>query len=174
MSRAQDGDRLAYEALLNEAAVLIRRFVGKRLRQAEHLEDVVQETLLAIHIYRDTYDPARPFCPWMYAIAWHRFVDFVGKERRRTEKEIQGGESLEELGSAHEAADHGGSLGFLRHALALLSQKQREVIQLLKLDGYSVAEVSMKTGLSEASVKVTAHRGYKSLRKLFAGPAREE
>jgi RNA polymerase sigma-70 factor (ECF subfamily) len=57
----------------------------------------------------------------------------------------------------------------LRRALALLSIRQQEIIQMLKLDGFSVAEISRRTGLSESSVKVTAHRGYKRLRQLLEG-----
>ena len=166
MRRAQDGDRAAYEALLVEAAALVRTFVRKRLAQADGVEDVVQETLLSIHGDRHTYDPARLFRPWMYAIARHRLLDFVGKQRRRDENEI-GGDAGRGDARSHDPIPDQGRWVLLRRALGLLSQKQREIIQLLKVEGLSVAEISVKTGLSPSSVKVTAHRGYKTLRKAL-------
>jgi RNA polymerase sigma-70 factor (ECF subfamily) len=174
MRRAQDGDRHAYEALLLEAAALVRTFVRKRLRPADAVEDVVQDTLLSIHRYRHTYDPARLFRPWMYTIAKHRMLDHVGRQRRWGENEVLDAERLVDERSGAAVPESGGLSGPLRKALALLTKKQREIIQLLKLDGFSVAETAVKTGLSQASVKVTAHRGYKTLRKLIARPAREE
>jgi RNA polymerase sigma factor (sigma-70 family) len=169
MTRAQDGDRTAYEALLVEAAVLIREFLRRRLDDAHARDDIVQDTLLAIHRYRHTFDPKRPFCPWMYAIARHRLIDYASKQRRRSEHEILGDAFGEPAASSEQV-----SLGFLDRALALLSQKQREIVRLLKLEALSVAEVSSLTGMSESNVKVTAHRGYKNLRNLIASRDREE
>ena len=167
MSRAQDGDRRAYETLLIEVMALVRGFARKRLSQADWQEEVTQETLLSIHRDRHTYDPQRPFLPWMYAIARHRLLDFVEKQRRRSRNEIAGEDGLEEAASEAMIAESGARVGFVRQALALLSLKQREIIQLLKFEGLSVAEISRRTGLSQSSVKVTAHRGYKSLRRLI-------
>lgn len=169
MRRAQDGDRRAYETLLIEVIALVRGFARSRLRHVDWLEDVAQETLLSIHRDRHTYDPARPFLPWMYAIARHRLLDFVAKQRRRGENEVPGEEGWEQMASEHTIVERGTAAGFLRQALALLSVKQREIIRLLKFEGFSVAEISRKTGLSESSVKVTAHRGYRNLRKLIVG-----
>lgn len=151
----------------------MRRVVRQRLRQPDYVEDIVQDTLLSVHHYRHTYDPERPFGPWLYAIARHRWLDFVRKQKRRSENEVLAEPGWEDLTQA--PAEHGGGLsGSLHAALARLSQTQREVIRLLKLEGYSVAEISRRTGRSESSVKITAHRGYKTLRKLIVRHAREQ
>jgi RNA polymerase sigma-70 factor (ECF subfamily) len=173
MTRAQDGDRRAYQALLIDITRLVTEFARNRLRGADGTEDVVQETLFAIHRARHTYDPRRPFGPWMYAITRHRLSDFAAKQRRRRETEILGQAGMEEMCPQPSVAENAGSAGFLRRALAQLSNKQREVIQMLKLEDYSVVEISQRTGLSVSSVKVTAHRGYKKLRKLIVSPSRE-
>ena len=176
MRRAQGGDRLAYEAVLGEVTTHVRGFVRRRLREADAVEDVVQETLLSIHRDRHTYDPERAFGPWMYAIARHRLIDFVAKRRRRSETELLGDERWEDARSVSDerAVEPSGPSLFVQRALALLSQKQREIIQLLKLEGWSVAEIAAKTGLSEGAVKVTAHRGYQKIRKLIVRPAHDE
>ena len=167
MRRAQDGDRRAYETLLIEVAALVRAFARTRLRHRDWLEDVAQETLLSIHRDRHTYDPHRPFLPWMYAIARHRLLDFVEKQRRRGENEVSAENALDGVAGEQLVVERGTLSGFLRQALALLSLRQREIIRMLKLEGFTVAEISRKTGLSESLVKVTAHRGYNTLRKLM-------
>jgi RNA polymerase sigma-70 factor (ECF subfamily) len=172
MRNAQGGDGRAYEMLLREATGLVRAFARKRLRQADWLEDVTQETLLSIHRDRHTYDPERPFLPWMYAIARHRLLDFLEKQRRRARNEIVEGSGMEEAAQATMALQ-GTPDGFLRRAMALLSSAQREIIRMSKVDGLSVAEISRRTGRSQSSVKVTAHRGYQRLRRLMRSSAHE-
>jgi RNA polymerase sigma-70 factor (ECF subfamily) len=174
MRSAQRGDRNAYEALLRELTPLVHGFVRRRVRRPEWVDDIVQETLLCIHRDRHTYDPCRQFGPWMYAIARHRLLDFAAKQRRRERNEVADGRDGQRVGQSGGAATPEHVAGFLRQALALLSQRQREVIHMLKFEGRSVAEISKTTGLSESLVKVTAHRGYRSLRSLLAGATREQ
>jgi RNA polymerase sigma-70 factor (ECF subfamily) len=145
MSRAQDGDRGAYERLLHEVAALVRDFVRRRVRRTDGLEDIVQETLLCIHRDRRTYDPARPFCPWMYAIARHRLLDHVARQRRTSATEVGGRDDLDHLGAPEPVAPERGLPGLLHKLLAHLSGRQREVIQMLKVEGFSVAEISRQT-----------------------------
>lgn len=156
-----------------EVTRLVTEFARNRLRGADGAEDIVQETLLAIHRARHTYDPRRPFGPWMYTIARHRLSDFAAKQRRRSETEVPGQAGAEDMCPQEPIAEHAGSAGFLRRALAQLSNQQRDVIRMLKFEDRSVAEISQRTGLSVSSVKVTAHRGYKKLRKLIVSPSRE-
>ena len=154
-----------------EVVTLVRDFVRKRLHQPDWREEIVQETLLSIHRGRHTYDPERPFCPWMYGIARHRLSDHVEMQRRRNRTELLTNTEVEELASPEVSVEGEGSAGFLDQALAHLSKTQREVIQMLKLEGFSVAEISKRTGLTASTVKVTAHRGYKKLRALIGEPS---
>ena len=164
MRRAQEGERGAYRALLQETAHLVRVFARKRVSEQD-LEDVVQETLLSIHRHRHTFDPTRPFAPWMYGIARHRVLDAVRRRDRRASHELLGELDADDC-STPETSD--GLAALIQSALAQLSEPQREVIQLLKLEGYTVSEISGRTGRSESLVKITAHRGYKVLRSLIA------
>src|SRR5437588_13033441 len=103
MRSAQDGDGRAYEALLVRIAALVREFARGRLQRADWLEDVAQETLLSIHRDRHTYDPSRPFLPWMYAIARHRLLDFAARQRRRELREIAAEPDVEPQAPAQDA-----------------------------------------------------------------------
>lgn len=168
MRRAQDGDRRAYAELLTEIAPLLGGFVHARTARADWVDDIVQETLISLHRSRHAYDPVRPFLPWLYAIASHRLVDFARKQRRH---ETGAREEAEERGGAPDPAERAGEL---LEALEALPPRQREIIRMLKSDGYSVAEVAERTGLSPSHVKVTAHRGYQKLRFLLQRGAHED
>lgn len=178
LARAQDGDGQAYEQFLSAAAGIVRSFVRRRLPHDMDAEDMVQDVLLAVHRHRHTYDPNRAVAPWLYAITRHRLLDALKKHRRLLLREVldQAGSHdsprLEDLSAESSGADQP-CLGHLHRALAELSSAQREIIRLLKFEGYSVLEIAARTGRTPSSVKVTAHRGYKLLRKLLEGPLRD-
>jgi RNA polymerase sigma-70 factor (ECF subfamily) len=174
MSRAQDGDARAYESLLTEVTAHLTKFVRQRLVESEWVDDVVQEALISIHQNRHTYDPRRSFSAWMHAIALHRLIDLARKRRRVRARERLDESGPEDAGFALEAPADGTAFDGLYRALAKLSHKQREVIQLLKWQGFSVKEVAESTGMSESSVKVSAHRGYRLLRKLLVSGTDED
>src|SRR6266498_1323663 len=165
MLRAQQGDQGAYEDLLRLLAQDSRGFAGRRVGWAEWTEDVVQEVLLTVHRARQTYDPARPFAPWFYAIINSRLIDALRSRRRVTMREIPD----EEMLAQQAAPSREGAGGELREALARavshLPRVQREVVSLLKYEDLSVREVASQLGMSESAVKTTAHRGYKMLRR---------
>jgi RNA polymerase sigma-70 factor (ECF subfamily) len=132
----------------------------------EMVEDVLQDTLLSIHRFLHTYLPGRPVGPWIYAICSNRMVDFFRRKRR-----IQLVESGIDLDTHQETrtppVTSESPLGNALDALKKLPERQRRIIALLKIEGLSVKEVAIQTGMSESSVKVTAFRGYETIRKLF-------
>jgi len=163
MAEAQRGDRQAYEELLTMLAREARGFVGRRVGWAEWAEDVVQDVLLTVHRARASYDPARPFAPWFYAIASSRLVDALRSRRRLSMREVVDEEAVARR-EAPRVETHALS-DTLAHAVAGLPRVQREVVSLLKYEDLSVREVARRLGMSEAAVKTTAHRGYKVLRR---------
>jgi RNA polymerase sigma-70 factor (ECF subfamily) len=167
MDRAQRGDARAYDDLLRLLARDARGFVGRRVGWADWVEDVVQEVLLTVHRVRHTYDPARAFGPWFYAIVNSRLIDALRSRKRLGLREVADDEVL----AAQVAPEaRGGPAADLREPLARavagLPRVQREVVSLLKYEDLSVREVATRLGMSEAAVKASAHRGYKLLRRL--------
>ncbi|MBI1251623.1 MAG: sigma-70 family RNA polymerase sigma factor [Alphaproteobacteria bacterium] len=160
------GDSAAHRAFLAESAALLRAFFRNRLRGApEDAEDLVQDTLIALHTKRDAYDPAYPITAWIYAIARYRLIDHVRRNKRR------GGVHLPlEDGDALAAEDHDAAEA--RHDAATLldrlPQKQRDAIRLVKLEEKSVRETAAELGISESDVKISVHRGVKALAKYMA------
>lgn len=163
MVAAQRGDGAAYERLLTRVAALVHAFVRRRVGDASWLDDVVQECLVALHRARHTYDSARPFAPWLYAIAQNRLVDALRVQRRRLLRELQ--PELTPEPGRRPLQERDALLGDVRRALAALPDTQRRVIHMLKFEDLSVREVAERLEMSEANVKVTAHRGYRALRR---------
>lgn len=167
MAAGTAGDAAAYGDLLRELAPRLRAYFRRRLadRPAD-CEDLVQETLIAIHTRRHTYDPTQPFTAWAHAVARHKLMDWLRRHHRREAQHdpIEDRADLLFADGDQEASDAG------RDVLAMLDtlpEKQREPIRLVKLEGLSVAEAAARTGLSASAVKVGVHRGLKALVARF-------
>ncbi len=169
MLRAQEGDRLAYDRLLRGVAPFIRAIASRQHRAADQVEEIVQDVLLTIHRMRHTYDPARPFAPWLAAIARCRSIDALRRRFRQKEFEIDSEASAlayERYAdpAAHRLADAHATADYLDRAITDLPELQREAIELLKLRELSLAEASRLTGRSIAALKVNVHRAVRALK----------
>ena len=170
MARAQAGDRAAYRRLLTEISPYLRSLAAAAHRDPRDVEDAVQDVLLCVHSIRNTYDPARPFGPWMVAIAHRRIVDRLRRQGRVRLHEAPLEPDHETFGAnetnyAEESAD----AQALRQAVARLPAGQRQAIQLMKLQELSLRQASAASGMTVAALKVATHRGLKRLRQLLAG-----
>ena len=167
--RGLEGEPGTYAQFLRELAAHLRAFLRKRLHQwPDEVEDLVQETLLAAHNQRHTYDADQPLTAWLHAIAKYKLIDLLRRRQRGIALELPLDEEAEaELLAAadHEAAEARRDLAKL---LDHLPDKQRLAIVYLKLQGLSVAETARLTGMSEAAVKVSVHRGLKALAAKIA------
>jgi RNA polymerase sigma-70 factor (ECF subfamily) len=161
MAAAQDGNGGAYRRLLGEIAIWLGRYFERRLPPGE-IDDAVQETLLAVHRRRHTYDPAQPFGRWLAAIAKRKWIDQLRGLERRAAQDLPDDLSVGD----HEAAVTSASV--LASLLALLKPPQAQVILLVKLQGYSIEDASRQTGQSISAVKVNVHRGLARLTTLIA------
>lgn len=159
------GDAAAHRTFLTEAAALLRAYFRNRLRGApEDAEDLVQETLVALHTRRDTYDAAYPLTAWMYAIARYRLIDHLRRQKHRTHASLDGID-VSDSDPAYEASD---ARRDVRVLLDKLPEKQRTAIRMVKLEEKSVRETAEATGLSESDIKISIHRGLKTLMRLMA------
>lgn len=160
MAAAQKGDSEVYRALLVELQLWLENYFRRRVAPAQ-LDDLVQDVLMAMHAKRATWDPSRAFYPWLAAIARYRWVDHLRKVYRAAEDEL--GDRDWAQGSEEEAVMARISLERL---FVHLPQKQVEAIELVKIEGLTVAQAAARTGQSESLVKVNIHRGLKKLSAL--------
>ncbi|WP_394729805.1 sigma-70 family RNA polymerase sigma factor [Altererythrobacter sp. GH1-8] len=160
MAAAQKGDKSAYNVLLSEAGLWLERYFRRRV-PPHQLDDLVQDVLLAVHNKRAAWDRTRPFLPWLAAIARYRWVDHLRKVYKHESDLLGDNDAIED--SEEEAIAARVSLERL---FVNLSDKQAEVIELVKIEGLTIAEAAGKTGQSESLVKVNIHRGLKRLSAL--------
>ncbi|MFM2099608.1 MAG: hypothetical protein RLZZ366_1147 [Pseudomonadota bacterium] len=157
---AQLGDKQAYATLLASSQSWLKRFFGRRIAP-HHLDDLVQDTLLSIHRKLASYDPARPFLPWLAAIARYRWIDHLRKIYRADEVEFE-----EDVTATNDEPAIAARISIER-LLSFLPASQAKAINLVKIDGLSIVEASLVCGQSESLVKVNIHRGLKRLTALI-------
>jgi RNA polymerase sigma-70 factor (ECF subfamily) len=163
MRAAIAGDEKAYADFLRRAACLVRGFARRKIvRGGIDPEDIVQETLLAIHTKRHTWRDDGSVLPWLYAIARYKLVDAFRRAGRRVEIEID--ELAETL-----AAPEPDSISDreIRRVLATLAPGQRTVVAAVTVDGHSIGETARNLGMTETAVRVALHRGLKAIAQKF-------
>jgi RNA polymerase sigma-70 factor (ECF subfamily) len=170
MALAQSGDGAAYRTLLVELLPMLRSMVRARVYDHALAEDVVQNVLLNLHRARHTYRPERPFRPWLSAITRNAIIDSYRETGRRREREVEV-ELIEEFAAPERGVpiEQQALSPELAGALERLPDKQREAVQLIQVEGLSVAEAAARAGVSNGALKVRAHRGYRALRKALSG-----
>ena len=168
MARAQAGERDAYRRLLEEITPYVRSLAVKAHRDPCDIEDTVQDVLLTVHTIRHTYDPERPFGPWLVAIAHRRIVDRLRRQGRvRAHETPLDGEHETLAGSDANYLERSVEMADLRDAVERLPAGQRDAITLMKLQEMSLRQAAVSSGTSIAALKVATHRAMKSLRKLL-------
>jgi RNA polymerase sigma-70 factor (ECF subfamily) len=167
MAAAQGGHGGAYRRLLGELRQWLTRYYARRLPPAL-VDDAVQDALIAIHQKRHTYDPARPFRPWLAAIARHKWIDRLRAMGRERTDALPDDVAVPD----HEQAVT--SAAVLRELMGTLKPAQADAIRLVKLEGYSIEEASARTGQSGSLVKVNIHRGLAKLAAIVRGRVDDE
>jgi len=171
MRAAQAGDAAAYAELLEDVALRLRRIVRRRRRflGAEDIEDLVQDVLLSLHAIRATYDPERPFIPWLLAITRNRLADGARRYARHAAHEVP----VEHLPvtfsdeGANTSVEIFVEIDALKEAIEALPPGQRTAVELLKLREMSLKEAAATSGTSIGALKVAVHRGIRALRRML-------
>jgi RNA polymerase sigma-70 factor (ECF subfamily) len=172
MRAAQKGDGSAYAQLLRTITPRIRQVVWRQrgFAGAEEVEDLVQDVLLSVHAVRSTYDPARPFKPWLLAILRNRLVDGARRYGRIARREVKVDDldvTFSDFEAKEESADPSDA-ATLHDAVRALPEQQRQAIELLKLKELSLKEAAQVSGTSIGALKVATHRAMASLRMTLA------
>ena len=167
MLASLDGDAAAYRALLADLGCHLRPYFTRRLTPAfaSHAEDLVQETLLAIHTRRMTYDRTRPFTAWLHAVAHHKFVDHVRRQSIRLTVPLEDDAPI----FAHDDHADATAKRDLDVVLDAVPERTSDLIRRTRVQGATIAEAAAHHGITETAAKVSIHRGLKSLVSRFSG-----
>ena len=165
------GDAAQYRQFLEGLTGHMRAYLRRRLPKAQDdVEDILQETLLAVHNARHTYREGQPLTAWLHAIARYKLMDFFRAHARREALHDPFDDEHERIFAASddEPANARRDIGVL---LETLPDRHRLPIVFVKLQGLSVAEASLASGMSESAIKVGVHRGLKALAARLRGGA---
>ncbi len=166
MVKAQKGDSEAYRELLGELDRVLRSYLRRILGDAGLVDDGVQETLMAVHKARHTYEASRPFRPWLVAIARHKAIDLLRRGRTPTGGAASDDTDGHLAGSSENRPEAGLEVARL---LDGLPASFREAIVLTKIQGQTVEEAAGKAGVSTTAMRTRVHRGMRQLRKVLEG-----
>jgi RNA polymerase sigma-70 factor (ECF subfamily) len=163
MRAALVGDEAVYRRLLEEIGRAVRSlargaFSRARVGDAD-IEDVVQETLLAIHLKRQTWDAEAKLTPWVNAIARHKIIDAL---RRRGVRRYEPLEDFEAVLPApadedpHQRSD-------VERLMETLSPRAKDIVKSISLEGQTITATAKRLAMTEVAVRVALHRALKSL-----------
>lgn len=162
LQAALAGSEKDYALFLERTAVIVRAFARRRIVQNSlDAEDIVQETLLAIHLKRHTWMTDAPVLPWIYAIARFKLIDAFRRRKRRMEVDLEEAADValpvEDRLTSHE----------IDHALSRLGEVQRSVVSAVSVSGFSIREAALRLNMSEGAVRVSLHRGLAAISRVF-------
>jgi RNA polymerase sigma-70 factor (ECF subfamily) len=159
MRKSQQGHEESYKKLLTEASRHLEAYFTKRLFDSSMILDLVQETLISIHKSKHTFTQDAKFSPWFFAIAHNRFVDYIRKNKKMTVQLTDPHEDVEEWINDQQTVFD------MEESLNHLSERERDILLLVKVEGLTIKETSLKLGLSEANIKVIIHRSIKKIKE---------
>ncbi|HUA25376.1 MAG TPA: sigma-70 family RNA polymerase sigma factor [Steroidobacteraceae bacterium] len=164
MIRGLEGDPAAHRELLGVLGRYLRGYFGRRIGSTTaELEDLVQETLLAVHLKRDSYDRSLPFTPWAYALARYKLIDHFRRRNRSIQIPLEEADAL----FATDNPEEGALRTDLDRLLQRLPDRQRSLVEDVKLQGLSIEEAARKRGVTAVSARVMLHRTLKWLNQAL-------
>ncbi|MEM7645377.1 MAG: RNA polymerase sigma factor [Pseudomonadota bacterium] len=163
--KAQSGDQAAYQNLLTQIYPVIKKFLISKVGPGHNHEDITQECLIAVHKALHTYDPKRPFKPWLFTVVRYRLIDNLRKIQKQMAREVLNPEILAtspDSDTYHEVED---TEEMIKKALDSLPSDMRRALVLTKIEGLSTQEASQKEGITPVALRSRVSRAYKTLRK---------
>jgi RNA polymerase sigma-70 factor, ECF subfamily len=158
------GDEKAYAVFLSRIAAMVRGFARRKIEYGADPEDVVQETLLAVHLKRHTWREDSAVLPWVFAIARYKLIDAFRKRGRRIEVDIA--DFAETLAEPQQETANPRDV---ERALERLPLGQRQVVTAISVEGRSIAETAQTLGMNETAVRVALHRGLAAISREAGG-----
>lgn len=167
MTDGLDGNAASYAALLRALVPMLRAFYRRRVGDGDAIEDLVQDTLIAVHTRRMSYDRERVFSAWLFAIARYKMIDHF----RRT-RQVCPIEDAEDMLAYEGFEDEMNARMDIDQMLADLPPKQASMIRQTRIEGHSIADAAHAAGIGESDVKISVHRGLKALTARILGERR--
>lgn len=163
MKKSQSGYKKEYELLLNELSVFLNNYFKNKISKKSDIDDIVQETLIAIDKAKHTFDANRSFMSWFLAIAHYKIADYYRADIRRSDLEVVDTDALVEI----TCNQNNPEIEYIYEAIEKLPAREREIVKLVKIDGFSMKEIAQRTKLSLSNVKILSHRSIKRIKEMI-------
>lgn len=164
---SQKGDKRAYRDLLNSIVPFIKGRISGGLANPDWIDDITQDVLISVHKSLETYSGDRAFKPWLNAIIQFRRTDFLRKHYKTKKVKESSAEKSEVFSEDVTFSPNAGELKDIEGAMQSLSDKQRKIFQMMKIEGYTAQEVADEMDMSVSAVKVSAHRTAAKLKEIL-------
>lgn len=156
------GDSASYGRFLSEISPILRRMIAAKVPSAD-VEDVLQEVLISVHKARHTYDGERPIMPWLAAITHFRMTDYLRKHYASMKHQTTDIAEMEEFLADVTQSDN--SNENIDELLKDVPEKQKRILTMMHVEGFTARQVGEKLNMNESAVKVAAHRALKKIRE---------
>lgn len=165
--RAARGDPEAFGALVERWAPAVRRVARAALGDPDEADDAAQDAFLSAWTNVGSYDPTRPFGPWILRIAANRALDRGRKRKVRAAEPL-----MEDQAGTTAGPDRETERSMLRErldvALAELPPRQRVAVTMFDAEGYSHGEIAEVLGVPEGTVRSDVFHARRALRGALA------
>lgn len=168
MKASLSGDKNSYKDLLLQLTKLAKNFARKKISSEAAIDDIAQEILISVHKSKHTYNPEKPFLPWFYAIANYRLYDHLRGVYNNQETNIFEEWLDHKIDQKDETLEIEKKQS-IEKSLKILPEKQRQIVELVYVEGYSIKETAEQMNISVSDVKTSAHRALKSIKTEFGG-----
>lgn len=162
LRRFKTGDEEAVKGVYHRYSGAVYALSMSVLRDPGLAADATQQTFVKAWRAADSYDPDRPFAPWIYSIARRTAIDIYRKESRRIPVDsvtvVDPGPSMETVWEVYR----------VRAALDQLSDEEREVVRMSHFDGLTHPEIAQRLDIPLGTVKSRSHRAHRHLAELLA------
>ena len=166
-AQSQNGDKRAYNQLLSELVPYIRMQISGSLANPDWVDDIIQEILISVHKSLGSYSADRPFKPWVNAIIQFRKTDFLRKHYKNKNVKEASQQNADTFANNVTQNEYAGELKDIEQAMEKLPEKQQKIFRLMKIEGYSAAEVAKEMDMTVSAVKVSAHRTAGKLKDML-------
>ncbi|HTZ32043.1 MAG TPA: sigma-70 family RNA polymerase sigma factor [Methylomirabilota bacterium] len=165
--RAQQGDKEAFEVLVRKHQGRVFAVAGGILRTREDVEDIAQQVFLKAYFSIRRFDQRAAFSTWLYKITVNECWDLLRK--RKVRPLVYESDLSEEQAHKYQSREEGGEYGLnvserleareqVQQWLDCLDEKDRTMLVLKEVQGFTVEEIAELMGLNGNTVKVRLFR----------------
>jgi len=170
VSRASAGDDAAFTTLVTRYQPAVFRWSLIFARDPDEAEDLVQEVFVRVHRQLSQYRSDGSLAGWLYAITRRAANQLRRKHKRRRRLSLStGAMPMRDVYTTDPGGrvDRERAAAVIRELFSALPPRQREIFDLVDLQGLSPTEAAERTGMKPVSVRANLFKARSAIRSRF-------